>query len=323
MSDKIRENLHLILEEVDEVIGVKNLESLLEENKKVNMYWGTTPSRLPHFLYLLPLIKIKKFTDLGIPVKILLADIHAYLDSNKSNFEVLAHRTDIHETIIKFLLRSLNTDMSMIYFIQGTSFQVYPDYIMDLFKINGISRVSEVKAAGAYAVIQSEDPLMTSLLYPTLQALDIQHTKSDIFFGDSNQREICRFADKTLCKLGYNKRTYFLNEFNDVIKGLNNISFLDSYEKIKEKIYSFKFSVIIELFETVIYEICEIKKIDIIINNIKHNKIEDLGINYKENKINKENIYDFVIEIINDINEPIRIEFNEIDVKEKLAAADY
>ncbi len=164
---------------------------------------------------------------------------------------------------------------------------------------------------------------MTSLLYPTLQALDIQHTKSDIFFGDSNQREIYRFADKTLCKLGYNKRTYFLNDFNDVIKDLNNISFLDSYEKIKEKIYSFKFGIIIELFISVIYDICEIKKIDIIINNIKLNKFDDLFDFYNENKINKENIYDFVIEIINDINEPIRKEFNELDVKEKLAAADY
>jgi tyrosyl-tRNA synthetase len=322
MNQEIRGNLNLILEEIDEVIGLANLENILDI-QKVSLYWGTTPSRIPHLLYLIPLLKIKKFTDLGLPVKILFADIHAYLDSGKSSFEVLEHRTDIHETIIKFILRYLNTNLSLVSFIQGSSFQQYPDYVMDLFKINAISRVSEVKAAGKSAVIQSEDPLMTSLLYPTLQALDIEYTNSDIFFGDSNQRDICRFADRTLQKLGYNRRTYFLNDFNEKINPLKEISFLDTYDIIKFKINSISFVSIGDFFENLLFDIYKARGQDIIINNIKYTTLEDLINNYKTKKLSKEEITNFVIYAINSINEPIRIEFNELDVKEKLKWANY
>ena len=70
---------------------------------------------------------------------ILLADIHAYLDSIKSNFDVLSHRTDIHENIIKILLRYLNTDMNFIKFVQGTSFQLNSSYTLDMYKFGGLS----------------------------------------------------------------------------------------------------------------------------------------------------------------------------------------
>ena len=322
MNQDIKENLDLILEEVDEIIGLVNLKNILDK-KKISLYWGTTPSRIPHLLYIMPLLKIKKFTDLGLPVKILLADIHAYLDSGKSSFEVLEHRTDIHETIIKFILKYLNTNLSLVSFIQGSSFQQSSEYVMDLFKINAMSRVSEVKAAGKIAVIQSEDPLISSLLYPTLQALDIEYTESDIFFGDSNQKEICKFANRTLQKLGYNKRTYFLNDFNEEVKEFKNISFLDTYDIIKQKIKSISFNSIADFFDSFIFDIYQVKSEDIIINNIKYNKIDDIYNNYKNKIISKQEIIDFVLNFINNINEPIRIEFNEIDVKEKLFFANY
>ncbi len=322
MNKEVRENLNLILEEVDEIIGLSNLENILD-SKKISLYWGTTPSRIPHILYLIPLLKIKKFTDLGLPVKILFADIHAYLDSGKSSFEVLEHRTDIHETIIKFILRYLNTNLTLVSFIQGSSFQQYSDYVMDLFKINAISRVSEVKEAGKSAVIQSDDPLMTSLLYPTLQALDIEYTNSDIFFGDSNQKEICRFADKTLHKLGYNRRTYFLNDFNEKVNSLKEISFLDTYDIIKEKMSNISFVSIGEFFDILIFDIYKSIGQDIIINDIKYTTIDEIIKNYKNKILSKEEIINFVLEVINNINEPIRIEFNEMDVKEKLKLANY
>lgn len=44
---------------------------------------------------------------------------------------------------------------------------------MDVYKFNSLCSVSKVKKSGKKAVIQSCVPLMTSLLYLTLQALDI------------------------------------------------------------------------------------------------------------------------------------------------------
>ena len=221
------------------------------------------------------------------------------------------------------ILQFLNINTHDITFVQGSSYQLTSEFTMDVYKFNASCTVSQVKKAGLNAVIQSEDPLMTSLLYPTLQALDIEYTKSDIFFGDSNQREICKFADRTLQKLGYNKRTYFLNHFNEKINLLNNISFLDTYDMIKHKLSNMSFVSIAEFFDILIFDIYKCIKQDIIINNIKYNTLDDVFDNYKNKILSKEEIIEFVLDTINNINEPIRVEFNEIDVKEKLKKANY
>ena len=322
MNELIKKNLNLILDEVDEVYGIKILKENLE-NREIFLYWGTTPSRIPHLLYLIPLLKIKKFVDYGINVKILLADIHAYLDSMKSDFEVLEHRTDIHEKIIRMVLIYFNTNMDKISFVQGTSFQLSQNYTMDVYKVNAHSTVSEVTDAGKDAIIQKENPKMTSLLYPTLQALDIEYMEADIFFGDLNQLNICKFADKILHKLNYRKRSYFLNEINENLLNIDKISFLDTFEQIEFKINKLSIQVLFELIDYLFFDICKIKNINIEIKEYTITTLEEFYSRYKKKEITKLDICDFIINVIDEINEKIRIEFNEEDVKYKLKLAKY
>ncbi len=60
--------------------------------------------------------------------------------------------------------------------------------------------------AGAEVVKQVASPLMSSLLYPILQALDEEHLGVDIQFGGVDQRKIFMFAKEHLPKVGYKKR---------------------------------------------------------------------------------------------------------------------
>lgn len=60
--------------------------------------------------------------------------------------------------------------------------------------------------AGAQVVKQAASPLLSSLLYPTLQALDEEYLDVDMQFGGVDQRKIFMFAKENLPKLGYKKR---------------------------------------------------------------------------------------------------------------------
>lgn len=318
-TDLIYEN---ITENIDEVIGSSMIKKILSE-RNLKIYWGTTPSAIPNLNYLIPLIQLVNFMKHNCKIKILFADMHAYLDSMKSSFEILSLRTDIHEQIIKMLLTFLNVNTHDITFVQGSSYQLTSEFTMDVYKFNASCTVSEVKKAGINAVIQSEDPLMTSLLYPTLQALDIEYLECDVYFGDINQKEICMLANNVLDKIGYPQKGFFLNNLYDDLKCMEKITFIDSYEIISRKINNTKFNILIHLIDIILFEICEIKNITFDIKDYKFSNIEEVINKYILKEINQENIKKAIIDFIDYIIEPIRIEFLNHDSQMKLKEAKY
>ena len=213
--------------------------------------------------------------------------------------------------------------MDFIKFVQGTSFQLNSSYTLDMYKFNAITRVSDVIKAGKNAVVQSKDPLMTSLLYPTLQALDIEYLDADIYFGDSNQREICLLSDSIAEKMSFRKKCYFLNDINENFKQMEKITFIDHSEMIKQKINNTPNNVLILLLNEIIFEICEIKNISFEIGNIKFKTIEEIKEKYKSKQINMIEIKESIIKFIDEINESIREEYLEDDAKYKLILANY
>jgi tyrosyl-tRNA synthetase len=320
MNDTI--NYENIIETIDVVINGEYAKKVLED-RPLNIYWGTTPSAIPNLNYLLPLMQICNFLNNNCNIKILLADIHAYLDSAKSNFEVLEIRTNIHEKIIKMLINYLNYDTTRIKFIQGTALQLGTDYTMDVYRFNKICTVSKLKKAGENAVQQSSDPLMTSLLYPTLQALDIEHLECDVFFGDINQKEICLLGNEVFEKLGYKKRTYFLNEIYDSLQKIEKIYVIDSYQTIKRKINNTSLELIINLLYLIILELCKLKNISLKINNYDFKTIEEIKEYYDNKKINDIDIKNAISDFIVDMFHLIRKEFIDDDNKYQLEKAQY
>ena len=112
-------------------------------------------------------------------------------------------------------------------------------------------QLSQLKKAGENILIQNceKDPLMTSLLYPTLQALDIEYLDTDVFYGDSNQKGICMLANEVLEKMGYSKKGYLLSDMYSNLKNMDKISMIESYEKISEKINRMNLQDILYLIE--------------------------------------------------------------------------
>ena len=200
----------IITKNLQEVVGTDELLQVLGE-RDLNIYWGTAPTGKPHVAYFLPIVKIGDFLKAGCKVKILFADLHAYLDNQKAPWNLLEHRTEYYEFIIKEMLKSIGVPLDKLEFVRGTDYQLGHEYSLDMYRLTTLASVRDAKRAGAEVVKQLDNPKMGPLMYPMLQALDEQYLGVDAQFGGVDQRKIFMFAREFLPKIDYAKRIHLMN----------------------------------------------------------------------------------------------------------------
>ena len=108
------------------------------------------------------------------------------------------------------MLGVLKVPEDQIHFVTGSEFQLKPDYTMDMYRLHTLISVRDAKHAGAQVVKQTDNPTMTGLMYPTLQALDEQYLDVDAQLGGVDQRKIFTFAQEILPKIGHRKRAHLM-----------------------------------------------------------------------------------------------------------------
>lgn len=234
----------LITRRLKEVLGGDIIKAILAEGKHPKCYWGTACTGRPHIGYFVPLTKIADFLSAGVEVKILLADIHAFLDNLKAPIELIKHRTKYYELLLHAVFTSLDIPTSKLIFVQGSSYQLTEQYNMDNYRLCASVTEHDAKKAGAEVVKQVESPLLSGLLYPGLQALDEQYLDVDFQFGGVDQRKIFTFAELYLPKLGYKKRAHLMNAMVPGLAGgkmsssdpNSKIDFLDPPDVVRKKI---------------------------------------------------------------------------------------
>lgn len=215
MSEVIdaKQKYDLITKGLQEVLNGQIIQDILEkENRPLKIYWGTAPTGRPHCGYFVPMVKIAHFLKAGCEVTVLLADMHAYLDNMKAPLEVVQYRAKYYEYIVKAMLTSINVPIDKLIFVTGSSFQLQADYTMDIFKLANKVSQNDAKRAGADVVKQVDNPLLSGLIYPLMQALDEEHLKCDAQFGGVDQRKIFVLAEENLPGLGYKKRAHLMNK---------------------------------------------------------------------------------------------------------------
>jgi hypothetical protein len=189
------EKYHLITRNLQEVVGDERLKNVLRE-RDLKIYWGTATTGKPHIGYFVPMTKISDFLKAGCEVTILLADLHAYLDNMKAPWELLQKRTEYYSRIIKSTLKSIGVPIEKLNFVRGTDYQLSREYSLDVYRLSSLCSEHDAKKAGAEVVKQSNNPLLSGLLYPGLQALDEEYLKCDAQFGGVDQRKIFMFAEE-------------------------------------------------------------------------------------------------------------------------------
>ncbi|QSZ33656.1 hypothetical protein DSL72_005224 [Monilinia vaccinii-corymbosi] len=240
------ESIALIKANLAEVLDPEIINNvILEEKRPLKVYWGTATTGRPHCGYFVPMIKIAELLRAGCTVKVLLADIHGYLDNMKAPLELVGYRAKYYEFIIKSALRAVGVDLSRLEFVLGSSYQLSKEYTMDRFKLEGITRINVAQKAGAEVVKQTDDPTLGGLIYPLMQALDEQYLDVDAQFGGVDQRKIFTFAKENLPKINYKVRAHLMNT---MVPGLgeaakmsssdadSKIDLLDGPEAVEKKL---------------------------------------------------------------------------------------
>ena len=188
--------------------------------------------------------KVADFLMAGCEVTILFANLHAYLDNMKAPWELLEFRKDYYKEIITGMLESIGVPLDKLKFVTGTDFQLSREYTLDVYKFASICGEHDAKKAGAEVVKQVDNPKLSGLLYPGLQALDEEYLKVDAQFGGVDQRKIFMLARKYLPKLGYKERIHLMNPMVPGLQGTkmssseknSKIDILDSSKDVMNKL---------------------------------------------------------------------------------------
>ncbi|KAI9652835.1 MAG: hypothetical protein M1831_006360 [Alyxoria varia] len=206
------QKLSLITSNLQETLNPEIIEDVLNKQSRAPViYWGTATTGRPHCGYLVPMLQIATFLRAGCRMKILLADIHGFLDNLKAPIELVKHRATYYQHVITALLRAVGVSVSRLEFVLGSSYQLSQAYVMDLLRLSTEISEHDAKKAGAEVVKQVENAKLSGLIYPLMQTLDEQYLGVDVQFGGADQRKIFALAKDGLPRIGYKERAHLMN----------------------------------------------------------------------------------------------------------------
>jgi tyrosyl-tRNA synthetase len=203
--------------------------------------------------------------------------------------------------------------------------------------------VHDCKKASSDVVKQSENPKLSGLIYPIMQALDEEYLKVDIQYGGVDQRKILMFAREYLPKVGYKPR---IEVMTPMIPGLtaggkmsasdkaSKIDLLDSEDGIKKKLNSafcpegvVEENGVMAFCKFVLMTIKQDKKEEFLIErpekwggNLSYKTYDELEKDFTGKKLHPQDLKNAVAREINKLLEPIR---KKINGNEKLVKDAY
>lgn len=190
--------ISLVTRNAVEVVTEEELKQLLESKDKLRAYVGYEPSGEIHLGHMMTVNKLIDLQNAGFEVVVLLADIHAYLNE-KGSFEEIKKIAEYN----KRAFIALGLDESKASFVLGSDFQLDKDYVLDIHRMARITTVNRARRSMDEVSRRKEDPMVSQMIYPLMQALDIAHLRVDLAVGGIDQRKIHMLARENLPRLGY------------------------------------------------------------------------------------------------------------------------
>ncbi len=230
--------ISLVTRNAVEIVTEDELRRLLETNDKPTAYVGYEPSGEIHLGHMMTVQKLMDLQKAGFRVIVLLADVHAYLNE-KGDFDEIAKIAEYN----KKAFIALGLDESKAKFVLGSEYQLSRDYVLDVLRMARITTLNRARRSMDEVSRRKEDPMVSQMIYPLMQALDIAHLGVDLAVGGMDQRKIHMLARENLPRLGY-KAPVCLH--TPILVGLdgqkmssskgNYISVRDSAEDVERKI---------------------------------------------------------------------------------------
>ena len=335
----INKRIELIKRNTVEIVEEEELKKLLKEKKEVVIYHGFEPSGKG--LHIGTMIGINKHIDFqkaGLKLKLLCADLHAFLN-NKGGLAKVAHIAELYREGFS----ALGVDMKKAEYILGSDFQLGHEYFLDVLKLSLKVRSLRAKRSMSIIAREEKDPYIAQMIYPLMQAVDIKHVKADIAFGDMPQRKIHMLARENLSSLNYKAPVTIHHE--DLI-GLtggkmsssipnSTIMIDESPEEIRKKINKsfcspgeIKNNPLLQICKFIIFprvRILKIKRDKKYGGDIEYKNYETLENSYQKGNLHPTDLKDAVADNLIKILEPVRKHMSKkriVELKELIKGMD-
>ena len=316
----MKKRFELINRNTVEIVTEIDLKKLLEKKKKPVVYCGYEPSGPLHLGHFVTIIKLMDFVKAGFKVKVLLADVHAFLN-RKGKEEDIEKEVNAWKKTIK----AIGLDAEIVL---GSSFQFRKDYVLDVIKLAQDSTINRGLRSMQEIARDIKHATISQLWYPLMQVVDIKHLGVDVALGGIEQRKVHMIGKDMSKVIDYD----FVALHTPLITSLRGsgqkmsssipgtmISVTDSKEEIKKilknaycPIKVVKQNPILEITELIIFPrvdkfiIKRDKKFggNLVLSNYK--KLEEL---FKKGKLHPLDLKNAVIEYLEEIIAPIRKNF--------------
>jgi tyrosyl-tRNA synthetase len=198
------ERVDLVTRYTEEVITEEEISELLEEESP-SAYIGYAPTGEMHIGHFTTIRKLADFLRAGLDVTVLIADLHAHLDDEKSPFDLLDARSAYYEVAIEGMIEAAGADPDDVEFVRGTEFQLDREYTLEMYRMAAETTISRTQRAASEVVRESESPNLGGLIYPLMQNLDVKSLEADIAYGGIDQRGIYMLGREILPDHGWHE----------------------------------------------------------------------------------------------------------------------
>ena len=320
--------LELVTRNTQEIVTEGELKSLLKK-KTPSAYIGYATTGLLHVGHLVPLVKLADLVKAGFKITFLSADLHAYLDDQKSSFDLLAHRAKVYEELVKAALKSMGVATTKIKFVKGSDHQLKREYVLDVLKLQGLVREKRALRAASEVVRLGSNPFVGGLTYPLMQITDCKALGSDAVLAGVDQRGIYMLGREVFKEIGFKKPVFIFTPLLPSLSGdrmggkmsasesKSKISLLASEAEIKTKLNSAfcpagKDNPLLELIKLAIFPIAgkiTVQRPSKFGGNVIFKSYSSLESAYKSGKLHPMDLKAALANELNKILAPIRKSF--------------
>ena len=192
------DRLGLIRRNAQEIVTEEELNELLKKKDAPRAYVGYEPSGKIHMGHVLTVNKLIDLQKAGFKITVLLADVHAYLNKKGTLEEVRKVADYNRRCFIALGLDEEKTD-----FIYGSDYQLGAEYMLNVLKLSRVVTLNRARRSMDEVGRAMDDPTVSQMVYPLMQAVDISMLEVDVAVGGIDQRKIHMLARENLKTLGF------------------------------------------------------------------------------------------------------------------------
>ena len=192
------DRLGLIRRNAQEIVTEEELHELLKKKEAPRAYVGYEPSGKIHMGHVLTVNKLIDLQKAGFKITVLLADVHAYLNK-KGTLEEVRKVADYN----RHCFIALGLDEEKTDFIYGSDYQLGAEYMLNVLKLSRVVTLNRARRSMDEVGRAMDDPTVSQMVYPLMQAVDISMLEVDVAVGGIDQRKIHMLARENLKSLGF------------------------------------------------------------------------------------------------------------------------